>query len=272
LDLYLVFGLVILALNMSETKETKTARKGIIIALGITCIVLLILHLGVAAGNGAGYDSKPKHVMTKFLTATAVNKAVGLELTVQLEKTEYSLGEPVNMTFTLTNISNKTINLVLVSDIAWDYQVLNATNDLMFDYLSDVFTFGAVGFPVQIAAGQTITARFVWPQAYGPIPWFDGELLGITRITPVPPGTYYITGRFSNSSFTLQTSPLQIIIGQATHSQEPHSHRHLHPFDTMAKPDITNGHSRHASDGGIVTNHYADGTPVGDANTETTSM
>jgi hypothetical protein len=225
----------------------------------VMLLSLLIMQLGFGAVNGTGHAAKPKPVMPSFLTATVVNKAVGLELTVQLEKIEYNLGEPVNITFTLKNISNKTINLWLMSDIAWDYQVLNATNYVVFDYLLDVFTFGSIGFPVQIAAGQSITVRFVWPQAYGPIPFGAvtpvsiGGSVNITRVslggavTPVSPGRYYIVGRFSNSTFTLQTPPLQIIIGHTHHKHAPHSYRYLNPLDTIAKPNRTNSHSHYVA-------------------------
>lgn len=172
---------------------------------------VLILQLGVSAVNGMDYGAKPKPVMPSFLTATAVNKAVGLELTVQLEKVGYNLGEPVNITFTLANISNKTINLWLESDSSWDYQVFNSTNYCVFDYLIDYPIWGAVGMPVQIAAEKNLTLVFVWPQAYGqiPPPWVSPR----SAVIPVSPGSYYIVGRFSNSNFTLQTPPLQIIIG-----------------------------------------------------------
>jgi hypothetical protein len=231
--------------------------------VGFVKVILLsalILQLGFGAVSGMGYAAEPKPVTPSFLTATAVNKAVGLELTVHLEKTEYNLGEPVSITLTLTDISNNTVHLWLWSDIAWDYQVFNSTNSLMFDYLSDVFTFGSVGFPVNITAGQTITAPFVWPQAYGPIPFGTitplsppvsiGGGINVTRVslcgavTPVSPGRYYIVGRFSNSTFTLQTPSLQIIIG---YKHAPHSCRHLNLLETIAKPNRTNGHSQYVA-------------------------
>ena len=193
------------------------------------------------------------------MTATAVNKAEGLELTLHLEKIEYNLGEPVNITLTLTDISDRTVHLWLWSDTAWDYQVFNSTNLLVFDYLSDFFTFGSIGFPVNITAGQSITGPFVWPQAYGPIPFSTvtplslpisiGGSINITRVslrgavTLVSLGRYYIVGRFSNSTFTLQTPPLQIIIGYTHHKHAPHSFRHLNLPGTIAKPNRTNGHN-----------------------------
>ena len=220
----------------------------------VILISLLILQLGIGAVNGADYVSKPEHVMTKFLTATVVNNGVGLELTVQLEKIVYRSGEPIKITFTLTNINNKTITLWLMADESWDYQVFNDTNNLVFDYILDWPFLGTVGLPVQIAAGANLTAVFVWPQAYGEIPlgyilrYINGTSPFGGAFTPVSPGTYYIVGQFSNgtsSTFTLQTSPLQIIIGHALHRQMPYSCRNLHPLDTMAKPNLTNGRSRH---------------------------
>ena len=227
--------------------------------VGFVKVILLsalILQLGFGLVSGMGYAAKPKPVTPSFLTATAVNKAVGLELTVHLEKIEYNLGEPVNITLTLTDISNKTLHLWLRSDIAWDYQVFNSTNSLMFDYLSDVFTFGSIGFPVNITAGQSITVPFVWPQAYGPIPFSTvtplsppvsiGGGINITRVslggavTLVSPGRYYIIERFSNSTFTLQTPPIQIIISYTHQKHAPDSFRHLNLLDMKTDTEILN--------------------------------
>jgi hypothetical protein len=249
---------------MSE-RVSKGSRVGFV---KVMLLSALILQLGFGLVSGVGYAARPTPVTPSFLTATTVNKAVGLELTVHLEKIKYDLGEPVNITLTLTDISNKTVHLWLWSDIAWDYQVFNSTNSLMFDYLSDVFTFGSVDFfPVNITAGQSITAPFVWPQAYGPIPFSTvtplsppvsiGGGINITwvslggAVTLVSPGIYHIVGRFSNSTFTLQTPSLQIIIGYTHHEHAPHNFRNLNLLGTIAKPNLINGHSHY-----VVSNSY----------------
>ena len=61
-----------------------------------------------------------------------VNQTVGLQLTMTLQKTNYSLGEPVNMTFTMTNISNQTINLGQYADYRFGFIVYNDTNNSIY--------------------------------------------------------------------------------------------------------------------------------------------
>jgi hypothetical protein len=140
--------------------------------------------------------AQPKDAVTTPSAAAAVNETVGLELTVQLEKTEYSLGEPVNITLILTNISNQTINLQM-SAISFDFWILNDMNIIIFQYSTSAI------FPLyiiwqSIAPGRNLTRVLVWPQTYYTI---DGAA--------VPAGTYYMVGQFGG----LQTYPLTFNIG-----------------------------------------------------------
>jgi hypothetical protein len=140
--------------------------------------------------------AQPKDAVTTS-SAAAVNETAGLELTVQLEKTEYSLGEPVNITFILTNISNQTIDLG-ISAISFDFCVLNDMNNTIFQYsTSQIFPLYIL--LVQVAPGKNLTRVLVWPQTYY-------KIGGV----PVLPGTYYMVGRFESE---LQTSPLAFNIG-----------------------------------------------------------
>jgi hypothetical protein len=148
----------------------------------------------------SGYVAKPKDTMKPLSTVIGVNETIGLELTMRLEKTDYSPGEPVNITFTLTNISNQTINLQMT---AWtfDFQVLNGTNHVIFQYsTSQIFPF--VVWNVQIAPGENLTLVEVWPQRCN-------STVGVA----VSPGTYYIVGQiYPLGNIILQTSPLQITV------------------------------------------------------------
>jgi hypothetical protein len=137
---------------------------------------------------------------------TAVNGS--FELTMSIEKTVYSVGEPVNITLTLTNISNQTVN---VGDDAWllDFVVSNGTSKLIYQHTGDgMMPMYIVN--VKLQPGQNITDCYLWSQRYsGPNP-------GPT----VSPGTYYIVGKSDPStivgnidpSYELQTDPLRITI------------------------------------------------------------
>jgi hypothetical protein len=59
-------------------------------------------------------------------SAEVVDEQLGLNLTITPEKTVYGLGEPINVTLTVTNISNQTINFAYA---AWtfDFLVYNDT-------------------------------------------------------------------------------------------------------------------------------------------------
>lgn len=153
------------------------------------------------AVNAAGYVAKPKDAMTTLSTAIGVNETAGLELTMRLEKTEYILSEPINITFTLTNISNQTINLY-VGAWTFDFQVFNDTNNVIFQYsTSQIFPLWMMN--VQIAPGKNLTDVSVWQQVCNQTAFSEG--------VPVSPGTYYIVGQIRPfSNILLQTSSLQI--------------------------------------------------------------
>jgi plastocyanin len=165
---------------------------------------LLIMQLGFAI-NGVGYMPKPEATITTSSTVIGVNKTTGLQLTMQIEKTVYNQSEPVNITFTLTNISNQTITFGMT---AWsfDFLVLNATNHVVFQYsTSQIFPMYVVD--ESIDPGQSLTTVEVWPGRCNASGWTAG--------LPASPGTYYIVGQFcniSNEDILVRTPPLQITV------------------------------------------------------------
>jgi hypothetical protein len=159
---------------------------------------VLTVLMGVGIVYALGYEFKPQNSIQTFPTAEGVNDQFGLELTMTLQKTEYSLGEPINITLTITNIGNQTINYIYCeSGHRFDFRVYNDTNNSIYhwsgfawfpqanDYITlnpgESLTVGqAAGYPVQP------TGHYVWQQTQT---YFNG-----TEV-PVSPGTYYIVGQ-----------------------------------------------------------------------------
>ncbi len=178
----------------------------------VILLSVLIMQLGFGAANSSGYVAKPKDIMTPSSTVIGVNETAVLKFTVQVEKAVYSLGEPVNITFTLTNISNQTIIFPMA---AWtfDFQVLNDTNHLIFQYSTSQI-FPKVIWDMPINPGENLTDFLVWPQMC--------NTTAFTAGVAVSPGTYYIVGLlWEISSLILQTPPLQITVNAASITDPP---------------------------------------------------
>jgi hypothetical protein len=133
--------------------------------------------------------------------AEVVDNQAGLMVTLQLEKTIYRLGEPVNVTLTITNISNQTITFMFCEYFV-DFLVYNASKNIIYQYSKSA----GVAFPdicgsIPLNPQENLAGSFIWPQTSG-LTWSQ---------VPVSPGTYYIVGLFL-SNITLQTTPIQITI------------------------------------------------------------
>ena len=232
---------------MSETKEPKIARKDIFI--GIICILLVACLLGVVTAYSVMINDKSNTISSlnyqisqlnstvtnlqkqvasdnstidslKSLVANlqnqlkdtgeGVNMQLGLQLTMTLQKTNYSLGEPVNMTFTITNISNQTIHLDSYGWVGetfdmFEFQVFNDTNNiwsLIYPVFAGYYN-GAISVTV-LNPEESLTGALVWEQMYND-----------TVPVPVSPGTYYIVGQIGPiflNGLTIETTPIQIVI------------------------------------------------------------
>lgn len=125
----------------------------------------------------------------------------GLELTMSLEKTVYNIGEPVNVTLTITNISQQTVNFTSTG-MNFDFIVYNGTYNLVYQW-SIGKAFPDIAFIEPLAPGANVTATYTWPQTFN------------TAESPinlqVSPGTYYVVGE-SNPTLGLQTAPIQVTI------------------------------------------------------------
>jgi hypothetical protein len=133
------------------------------------------------------------------LQSASVNGS--LELTVSVEKTVYTIGETVNITLSITNISKGTVNFTHTG-MDFDFVVTNDTDNVIYQWsIGRAFPLFVMIEPLQ--PGENVTATYTWPQTCNANTSTVGTL--------VSPGTYYIVGK-SNSIYGLQTAPVQIVI------------------------------------------------------------
>jgi hypothetical protein len=137
------------------------------------------------------------------LTASSVDRLRGLEFTMALQKTIFKIGEPVNITFTITNIGSVTYNF-LHSFPEFDFIVYDSLNRQL--YRDTAFKgFPTIAWTTPLYTGENYTTVLVWHQT-------SNQSIDNNEGTPVSPGQYSIVGIFFMCM--LQTSPLQIIIGR----------------------------------------------------------
>jgi flagellar basal body-associated protein FliL len=233
---------------MSDTKEPKIARKDVIVALGIICIILVACLLGVVAAYTIMINDKSNTISSlnyhiselnstvanlqkqvasdnstidslKSLVANlqsrlantveGVNEQLGLQLTMTLEKTNYSLFEPINIYFTITNISNQTISLAHDADpYNFEFRVFSDTNNSIWSLIYPVYAGINPGGPLVTATllnpEESLTGFLEWEQ-----------ICNNTGPDSVSPGTYYIVGQIGPiflNGLTIETTPIQIVI------------------------------------------------------------
>jgi len=139
-------------------------------------------------------------IATSTALPTAETVSDGLELIITIEKTQYVLGEPINITLTITNISNQTINFNHTGQ-DFDFLVYNDTNNIIYQWSK------GRAFPMFISIlplkpQENLTGTYIWQQTCNNQPKED---------TPVPLGTYNIVGE-TGPTYGLQTTPIQVTI------------------------------------------------------------
>ena len=152
--------------------------------------------------NGSLFDYVTPVTIAQYSNQLVASGGNGnLQLTMVLGKTVYSLGEPVNLTLTITNISNQTINF-MHSGLDFDFRVYNGTNNVVYQW-SNFRGIAQFIMIVPLHAGESRSANFTWLQTCN----FNASVEG----DPVSPGTYNIIGQ-TGSVYGLQTTPIQLTI------------------------------------------------------------
>jgi hypothetical protein len=173
----------------------------------LLCAIALLL--GISLVYALWYEFKPNNPRQTLSTAEGVNEQFGLKLTLMLEKTSYSLGEPVNMTLAVTDIKNQTVSFAIFDDW-WDFLVYNVTNYGQNGLSTWVHMTLPHGEYTTLDPGMNVTEVVSWPQTC------NATLEGNLPIAPVSPGTYYIVGRYDDYGrdfdYNLQTTPIEITI------------------------------------------------------------
>jgi hypothetical protein len=152
--------------------------------------------------NGSSFDFVVPVAITQNSNVPVASGEKGsLELTMTLDKTTYNLGEPVNLTLTITNITNQTINFTHTG-LDFDFQVYNDTNNLVYQWSNFQ---GIAQFIViePLASGQSVSVNFTWTQTCN----FNLQVEG----DPVSQGTYNIIG-LTGPTYGIQTTPIQLTI------------------------------------------------------------
>ncbi len=169
--------------------------------------------LGVGLVYAVSYGFKPPNSSQTLRTTRGVNERFGLELTLTLERTEYSLGEPINVTLTITNISNHTVGFSLAPSW-WDFLVYNDTSNGLYQWQSGQnFPMLIRDVPLDSGIGL-VNEVMVWPQTCNKTTSYG------VPTSPVSAGTYYVVGRYnynpfgSDSNYNLETTPIRITIVQ----------------------------------------------------------
>jgi len=119
-----------------------------------------------------------------------------IKLTMRLDKTTYRLGEPVNITLIVMNISNETVLLGFSAPCKTNFVVCNKSSQTIFDYFLSV-GWADTGVDVVLDPGEALSQTLTWDQ------------LEIDNLPPfasrqVQLGTYYIKG---------QVGPLLFYVG-----------------------------------------------------------
>ena len=217
---------------MNEPREPKAAGKRIQIALGLICIILAACLGGIVTTYTVTNNRESNTIsslnsqisqlnsseanLQKQVSSdarVAVNQTVGLQLTITLQKNNYRLGEPVNMTFTITNISNQTILLSQYAAYRFGVIVYNGTNNNLYQTSLNFPLYpnnpgGLDIIPFSLNAEESFTETLVWGQTCNNAAASEGVL--------VSPGTYYIVAQtgyiFNINGLTIETTPIQIAI------------------------------------------------------------
>ncbi len=161
---------------------------------------------GLALVGDLHFSTAQSNLPTSTPASTiAFGESGNLNLTMTIDKNVYSLDEPINLTLTITNISNQTIDYTH-SGLDFDFQVNNDTTNTIYQW-SNFKAIAQFITIVPLPSGESRSANFTWQQTCN----FNPQVNGIL----VSAGTYYIVGE-TGPTYGIKTTPIQIIISNPT--------------------------------------------------------
>jgi hypothetical protein len=202
-------------IKAEEMKYERSLKIFALVALLIVMAIgLIVLQFEISFGQQKKIGSTPlspspspttEPTTTPSALPTATSSPYGedeaLVLTLTLQKTTFALGEPVNLTVIVTNISDQTIDFTHTG-LDFDFKITNGTSSLVYQW-SNFKAFAQFITIEPLPAGRAFSQNFTWQQTCN----FNLQVDG----TAVSPGTYWVTG-LTGPSYGMQTSPLQITI------------------------------------------------------------
>lgn len=128
-----------------------------------------------------------------------------LELKLELDKTEFEQGEPVNITVSLKNIGNTTIEVSYAyrgSKVM--YKVLDMNDTEIYEYGRAILT---MVDEISLAPDEQVSHTFTWNQVIWTYIWINGHKM-IYSEEQAPRGTYKIVGATAASIGVVGVGPL----------------------------------------------------------------
>ena len=169
------------------------------VSLRAVLLVLVIVAASVSAVFAYLHLSKDTRVRT-------VTVFPPYELSMELEKTVFNLGESVNVTISVKNIGNETITVVWGSSSRFDFNVTDANETFVYRFTWVRFFTGAEK-RVNLLPGEEFSEIMKWDQTRVTV---EGDKV-LEYGIPVERGIYSIVGMLDTEPY-LVTPPIQVTI------------------------------------------------------------
>jgi hypothetical protein len=128
---------------------------------------------------------------------SAVSNGLQLSIVLTANKTTYAIGEDVEITFAITNVSNQTLNFINQNgDSNFNFQVYNSTNNAV--YMWELGAYPLDNWNITLAPNESYTQNLIWTQSSNMRP----------STTPLQQGAYYIIAELGYTNpYPIQTTP-----------------------------------------------------------------
>jgi hypothetical protein len=195
-------------------KVQAVALIAIVFAAVIATAGIYALTYKPGTTNKPGTTSESSTLSYPLITTTVIDQSVGIQFTMTIQNTSFRFGEPVNITFTITNIGKHTFyygyNAFLGGVIELYFTVSNSSNSVLYNWALTQLPFGNLMILAEpLLPGENLTVPgYVWPQTCNQT---SANPAGVQ----VSPGQYNITGQYefdSGPGGSLTTSALQVTV------------------------------------------------------------